>query len=1286
MRVVSRALGVSESAMAPPAMVSLSSHVSNSEALPQETDTTADDHFAESPWCSPTCSVLLPIGIVLVILPLIWIVSGWLQMRFLKSHLKRLEKKPDELHTIRSPSSMKYGPWQARASRLIEDQKELIKNNSLQLGISLGFVLEELQPLYRERANKAEWRLDEWGPVTKSNFLGKFEFDVERGVAAWDKLQLCDPPKNPDFHQLAGLLAYGPHALGKGQICPRDGRADCSVVDALFKHDKSAKANWFFSWVWSYKLCTVVSALAEWWRRLSEKKGSSDQHNIYLWWCVFVNNQFRLLPDGSVEVPEDIFACFGRLLEGIGKMIICLDKIHGSDYTGRIWNIFEVHVAIQRDIKITLAIPPDALDIHSVATLEDIYSCCRVDTARARARVPADEDAIKYKILEEVGTFRHLNETVEQLLATEIFQLLSAQDSLYRIDYDRYGLSDYDRYDRYGFQDSRHFGVSLDFVLSEFKCLYRNKAPEAEWRLHDNCEVTESGFIVKVRDCCDVESGVVAWGDLDICSPPENPNFYQLAGLLAYGPHALGKGQICPRDGRADCSLVDALFKKNKSDNANWFLSWAWSYSLDVVCNALARWWDSHAAVVASEACPTGSVYLWWCFFVNNQFRMLEAGVTQDTDSLLKVFAEPLERAGKVLMCMDNFQNCIYTKRIWCIFEIFSAVRRDIPVTLIMPQLELGQEMETLTEMVHACRVDAWQATASVKADEVKIKTKIAQELKSFKHVNETVEKALWIEMIKMFKARKDKAFLSLEEPCKQYFTQFIASGRAVNVTLTALAASFELRGKLGCVMLQRVQSRTQGDRLLVQERVEQSKQILQKMAMAMQISRRFEIRVEEVDGMLKPELTEVWTALKTAVSAGHAMFLRMTGEAGPKEELRFLVKGFQNFFAASCIAAEGAAAEGLPDLKALLTEEHWQQMLEMLGEAWPGSYVEIVQNRLGQFKPTSKDNFLHLAARAGHRPIFQLLHKFPEQHREKLNQRGEETTHTLLIELMLKAGSLINAEDRLRWKCSRAGLGKEDAGERLAVHIAMRNNHFPTAQFLNDRWLEIYGSSKSSERRSRKAEQLAQRMVSLNEKEFLAVASETFTELGFFSQKESVDKKRTVGGLLAVFWIVADQYDQFVRGQEASNRLSKNSWEHLQESLEGDLWDWTRNTVHLTKSHSMVSAMLVYVAIMNVGKIKPFRAAFAPEEDEPTEALARILHRSPILVPSFAKLEAEQQQIILRALKADFNFGQFLQAENLPASLFTVRQILQEGGEDGAGSGDILGFFLFRNLLAGRG
>ena len=73
-------------------------------------------------------------------------------MRFLKAHLKGSEKKRavDELQTIQSPSSMKYGLWHGRAHRLLHDQQEVIKSNYLQLGISLHFALEELKPLYRE--------------------------------------------------------------------------------------------------------------------------------------------------------------------------------------------------------------------------------------------------------------------------------------------------------------------------------------------------------------------------------------------------------------------------------------------------------------------------------------------------------------------------------------------------------------------------------------------------------------------------------------------------------------------------------------------------------------------------------------------------------------------------------------------------------------------------------------------------------------------------------------------------------------------------------------------------------------------------------------------------------------------------------------------------------------------------------------------------------------------------------------------------------------------------------
>ena len=51
--------------------------------------------------------------------------------------------------------------------------------------------------------------------------------------AAWNGLRICQGPEDPNFHQVAGLLAYGPLALGKGQHCPRDGRPGCSIVDAL---------------------------------------------------------------------------------------------------------------------------------------------------------------------------------------------------------------------------------------------------------------------------------------------------------------------------------------------------------------------------------------------------------------------------------------------------------------------------------------------------------------------------------------------------------------------------------------------------------------------------------------------------------------------------------------------------------------------------------------------------------------------------------------------------------------------------------------------------------------------------------------------------------------------------------------------------------------------------------------------------------------------------------------------------------------------------------------------
>eukprot|EP00971_Amphidinium_carterae_P314472 6250855-Amphidinium_carterae.1 len=78
-------------------------------------------------------------------------------------------------------------------------------------------------------------------------------------------------------------------------------------------------------------------------------------------------------------------------------------------------------------------------------------------------------------------------------------------------------------------------------------------------------------------------------------------------------------------------------------------------------------------------------------------------------------------------------------------------------------------------------------------------------------------------------------------------------------------------------------------------------------------------------------------------------------------------------------------------------------------------------------------------------------------------------------------------------------------------------------------------------------------------------------------------------------------------------------------------------------------------------------------------ETYADDLARYPILIPSFWKLDENLREMIKTAVKADFNFGQFLQAENLAANLFTVKEILGSG--DNAES--ILGFILFRIFAA---
>eukprot|EP00435_Cladocopium_sp_Y103_P021056 s1106_g5.t1 len=346
-----------------------------------------------------------------------------------------------ELYATKT-SAWEYGIWHLAAQGALETQKAEVKTRSFQLGISLHYVFEELQAVYREKALEAEWRVDTFGPATRSSYFVKLRNmgeDVPDREAAWNALPLCAAPEDPNFHQVAGLMAYGPLALGKGQYCPRDGRLDCSIVDALEASQRSGRATWFLSWVWGYKFSTVFGALSRWWKRHQIVSVSGDVcGDVYIWWCVMVNNQFRMLEEGQTaeawlgtkclsiltwkcasrhnSEASNLFDVFGRQLAGIGKMLMCLDKMKEGNYTTRIWCIFEVFVACTRSIPTTVILPQLELDGDGIETLQELTKQCRVDAQSAQASVPEDAVAIKKRIMQDHGSFEFVNQTVEKEL------------------------------------------------------------------------------------------------------------------------------------------------------------------------------------------------------------------------------------------------------------------------------------------------------------------------------------------------------------------------------------------------------------------------------------------------------------------------------------------------------------------------------------------------------------------------------------------------------------------------------------------------------------------------------------------------------------------------------------------------------------------------------------------------------------------------------------------------------------------------------------------------------
>jgi hypothetical protein len=104
---------------------------------------------------------------------------------------------------------------------------------------------------------------------------------------------------------------------------------------------------------------------------------------------------------------------------------------------------------------------------------------------------------------------------------------------------------------------------------------------------------------------------------------------------------------------------------------------------------------------------------------------------------------------------LDSWDEPVYLTRLWCIYEQFSAVRMQAPMTVIMPrgpratllrEINKGEEGIKLI-LTKLCAIDVENAKASMQQDEYNIKRTIVNSDGGFGRVNMSVKTSLatWV-------------------------------------------------------------------------------------------------------------------------------------------------------------------------------------------------------------------------------------------------------------------------------------------------------------------------------------------------------------------------------------------------------------------------------------------------------------------------------------------------------------------------------------------------------------
>lgn len=510
-------------------------------------------------------------------------------------------------------------------------------------------------------------------------------------------------------------------------------------------------------------------------------------------------------------------------------------------------------------------------------------------------------------------------------------------------------------------------------------------------------------------------------------------------------------------------------------------------------------------------------------------------------------------------------------------------------------------------------------------------------------------------------------------------------------------------------VLVHRYQVTQESDRSRVRDSAKRLLELLRLIGFRMKCLHVEEFSDSDICLWLSGSELGTWNKLAENIRLGKFLIVSYAVEEGDFV-YRFALSGLLDFLAADHIISPPNTGDGgvtadvfslLPSsLNELITSAWWSSMISMLVEKSPLKYVKIIERKLviagSSDSSQTQDNCLHVAARAGHLPIFKVLNK------STLLESFIHRPNALSLLPLHEAARAGQAQICRLLLAARADPWAATADGWCALHYAasvhsrdvisallQESQRFvagtakmPPAGLLNSASFNQLPQMPRQQltRLSSAGFELGKKILnkSVSSSEFIDTAKLVFPELSYFRgrsdttpdssasvnlEPSEIEYRRTLGAMLSVFWVVSDNYEEFSASQNESVRLSRQSWD--------DIRQWTTSKVSLT-SPEAVDAMLCLMAIHDLGKLKDFRHDLASDYKDHDAAMKYIINTTPEVLPSLCRLSDYYQYAVRTSMTVDFNYGQFLQAENMPQNLTSIKEMIADKGQA------MLGFYLF--------